>query len=220
MGFHSRDSGVQTVDAGDVPQTDKEAMDISTIGIDVMKIELPRYERSLGSFIQSISDTVCDVLRASEFIGRCVYLTIPICLLYFGFPSQLTPNERHTLLQSCETSGGDDGLGLQRLYMIWTLKEAYTKAIGFGLGFDFKRIEVDCVKKLVYIDDRAPRGWEFKTFNLERQGDQYQVAVARFTGDSDGGASANGHVDDRGLVNAAEWLVQYDAASLIERVAE
>jgi len=190
MGFHSRDSGVQTVDAGDTPQTDKEAVDISTIGIDVMKIELPRYERSLGSFIQSISDT-------------------------------LTPNERHNLLESCETSGGDDGLGLQRLYMIWTLKEAYTKAIGFGLGFDFKRIEVDTVKKRVHIDDRAPHGWEFTSFNLERQGDQYQVAIARFTGDSDGGgAGVNGHVDDCGLVNAAEWLVQYDAASLIECVAK
>lgn len=103
--------------------------------------------------------------------------------------------------------------------MMWTLKEAYTKAIGFGLGFDFKRIEVDVLRNQVHIDGRVPQGWEFTTFKLERQGDQYQVAVARFTGDSDGGASTAGHVDERGLVNQAEWLVQLDAASLIKRVA-
>ena len=59
MGFHSREPGIiETQDTGDAPQTDGMAMDISTIGIDVMKIELPRYERSLDSFVNSISDTV------------------------------------------------------------------------------------------------------------------------------------------------------------------
>ena len=29
---------------------------------------------------------------------------------------------------------------LSRLLSLWTLKEAYTKALGFGLGFDFSRV--------------------------------------------------------------------------------
>lgn len=132
----------------------------------------------------------------------------------------MTPLERRTLLESREASGDDDGLGLQRLFLIWTLKEAYTKAIGFGLGFDFKRIEIDVLTGRVTVDGRNPQGWEFTTFNLAQQGDQYQVAVARFTGNVDEKMVGFVHVDARGLVSAASWLVQYDAASLIKLVAE
>lgn len=42
------------------PQTKKKVvMDVTNIGIDVMKVALPRFEKSFPSFVQSISDTVC-----------------------------------------------------------------------------------------------------------------------------------------------------------------
>lgn len=38
---------------------------------------------------------------------------------------------------------GQEDEGLRRLYDLWTHKEALTKNIGLGMGFDFARIEVD-----------------------------------------------------------------------------
>ncbi|CAN0459320.1 unnamed protein product, partial [Scytosiphon promiscuus] len=34
----------------------------------------------------------------------------------------------------------DDAAKLQRFYLHWSLKEAYVKAIGQGLGYDLRRI--------------------------------------------------------------------------------
>jgi len=39
-------------------------------------------------------------------------------------------------------SANDDAVTLSRLYDVWTYKEAFTKAIGKGLGFDFTSVEV------------------------------------------------------------------------------
>lgn len=108
---------------------------------------------------------------------------------------------------------------MRALYLIWTLKEAYTKAIGLGLGFDFKRVEVDVHAMRITVDGKPLLGWEFTAFVLEsRPGDEYQVAVARFTGDD----GVTGHVATRGLVdgNGDGWLSRYDAGDLIERISK
>ena len=116
---------------------------------------------------------------------------------------------------------------LQRLYLVWTLKEAYTKALGLGLGFDFKRIEVDVRANRISVDGTAPIGWEFTAFNLKSPSseNEYQVAVARFTGGAASeGSDVWGHVDVRGRVDAEtdkpDWFVHYDADGFIRRVAE
>jgi hypothetical protein len=49
---------------------------------------------------------------------------------------------------------------LMHLFLLWTLKESYTKALGLGLGFDFKRVEYDCERDLFRVDKRPVRGWE------------------------------------------------------------
>ncbi|KAI5120917.1 hypothetical protein M0805_002897 [Coniferiporia weirii] len=180
---------LHTPQHGDTPQTEEKDVDVKTIGVDVMKVALPRYEKTLASFVRSISDT-------------------------------LTPSECNSLLKSDDNN--DENVHperLRRLYFIWTLKEAYTKAIGLGLGFNFKRIDVDVHASQITVDGGRPHGWEFSAFTLEsRPGDEYQVAVARFTG----GVGATGHVDVHGLVNTsgASWFSQYDAESMIERLAE
>ena len=67
-------------------------------------------------------------------------------------------------------------------------------------------------------DGRPLVGWEFTAFTLEsRPGDEYQVAIARFTGRN----GLTGHVATRGLVdgNGEGWLSEYDAGELIEQVS-
>jgi len=157
-------------------------MDSSNIGVDVMRIRLPRHDKDLHTFIDSIADT-------------------------------LTPQERRTLLELAKSIPAEEGL--RKVFLIWTLKEAYTKAIGFGLGFDFKRIEYDVLENRLTVDGRVPHGWEFVAFELDRPSERYQIAVARFTGSEE-----EAHVDLRGLVNEGRWLVEFDAASLIRPVAE
>lgn len=111
--------------------------------------------------------------------------------------------------------------GVRRLFLTWTLKEAYTKALGVGLGFDFRRIEVDVRTNTVAVDGRAPDGWEFMVFQLGEDGekDRYQVAIARFTGNEQ-----PARVDVRdGVVHAgahAPWFVHYDAPTLIKLTAD
>jgi len=64
---------------------------------------------------------------------------------------------------------------------VWTAKEAYTKALGLGLGFDFRRIECDVVAGTVTVDGGVPGGWELARFSVSVGGDAYEGAVANFT---------------------------------------
>jgi 4'-phosphopantetheinyl transferase len=68
----------------------------------------------------------------------------------------------------------------RRFAQYWTLKEAYGKAIGKGLGVPFERICCrfgDSGEPQVSLDvvDAEPKRWQFKTFHL---GDRHVVALA------------------------------------------
>lgn len=65
---------------------------------------------------------------------------------------------------------------------MWTLKEAYTKALGLGLGFDFRRVEFDVVNLIVRVDGQIPQGWHFSMFIIEGGEDFYQGVVAEYVG--------------------------------------
>jgi len=118
-----------------------------------------------------------DVMRLNVPRGQKIPEFISI------FEDQLTPLEKSVLAPSMPLP---DDEALRRFFLIWTLKEAYTKALGFGLGFDFKRIEYDVPRNLVCIDGVAPAEWEFTRFDIcTGVGDSEQKYVgmtARYVG--------------------------------------
>ncbi|KAF9646976.1 hypothetical protein BDM02DRAFT_3098972 [Thelephora ganbajun] len=91
----------------------------------------------------------------------------------------LTPYEKQTLNPSPPVSSSE---ALYHFYLIWTLKEAYTKALGLGLGFDFQRIEYDKTKNRVKVDGIILKGWTFDIFRVPdpqgKEGDQGYIGVA------------------------------------------
>jgi len=91
---------------------------------------------------------------------------------------------------------------------MWTLKEAYTKALGLGLGFDFRRVEFDVLNLIVRVDSQIPQGWNFSMFVIEDGEDFYQGVVAEYVG----GTSTN-------VVNELtkpNWLTIHEAVPFTE----
>lgn len=68
---------------------------------------------------------------------------------------------------------------------MWTLKEAYTKALGIGLGFDFRRIEFDVPNRIVRVDKKIPQGWKFSMFEIRDGDDLYEGVVADYMGEGE-----------------------------------
>lgn len=97
------------------------------------------------------------------------------------------------------------------------MKEAYTKALGLGLGFDFSRIEYDVEGETLTVDGETPLGWQFVKFEIEneRNGEQeaYQGVAARYTGGNETVISAHDS-------NYGNWLVHYDATSFVTRAIQ
>lgn len=97
---------------------------------------------------------------------------------------------------------------LKRFFWMWTLKEAYTKALGLGLGFDFKRIEFDVIERIVQVDGKVPEGWRFNMFVINDGEDQYQGVIAEY----------HGGIQTEVIMEAdnTSWLKTYDAIPFTE----
>jgi len=130
---------------------------------------------------------------------------ITLSQLVDSVSSQLTPLEQTLLCSDVPESEA-----IRRFYWVWTLKEAYTKALGIGLGFDFRRIEYDVVEENITIDGEPARGWQFRKFEVAHTGSRYVGIAARFIG----GRNISLVELDEGC------LVCYDAASFVQRAIE
>ena len=102
-----------------------------------------------------------------------------------SFQKQLTEEEKRLL------SGDDvpENEAVSRFYLIWTIKEAYTKAIGLGLGFDLQRIGYNGATKTVAVDGVAATEWQFETSQVTVDEEAYRVTVAQFVGNGNGGGT-------------------------------
>lgn len=105
------------------------------------------------------------------------------------------------------------------MFRLWALKEAYTKTLGLGLGFDFARVECDLEKQRVRIDGQSPAaqdGWEFIETSLEVHGDPYAIVAARrhprshAQTQTEGGAAVEQRVPD------ITWFTRIDAVHFVE----
>lgn len=118
------------------------------------------------------------------------------------FGEQLTALERRQLRALTPTEV------LRHFFWIWTTKEAYTKALGLGLGFDFNRVEVDVAAHTIRVDGAIPKGWRFIRFEVSSASGAPYVGVAAELGLSDTPA-----VIDK--VSNDTPVVRYDATSFI-----
>ena len=80
---------------------------------------------------------------------------------------------------------------ISSFYLIWTLKEAYTKAIGQGLGFGLQRIEYNVATKTVTVDGVLATEWQFETSQVTVDEEAYRITVAQFVGSSNGGGTVD-----------------------------
>jgi len=98
-----------------------------------------------------------------------------------------------TQLEISNIVNNPDEITLKRLCILLALKEAYIKAIGQPIGFDFSRLEFDVPSKRVTGDGNALVGWEFRVFgaklgvargpNLKQE--EYQCVCAYYRGTPD-----------------------------------
>jgi len=119
----------------------------------------------------------------------------------------LTVSEKASLIPDPPVS---EGQSLHHFFLIWTLKEAYTKALGIGLGFDFKRIEYDSAGNHIKVDGEVLKGWEFQVFELpsdRAESGGYIGVVAIFVG---GG-------DEETIVKTSDSLSTFTAEKFLNR---
>jgi 4'-phosphopantetheinyl transferase len=93
------------------------------------------------------------------------------------------------------------------------MKEAYTKALGLGMSFDFSRMEYNLTKDILTIDGEIPKGWQLIKFEIVHERDMYQGVAARFVGGDETQVLPRSS-------QRADWLVHYDAASFVSRAIE
>ncbi|KAJ6516113.1 hypothetical protein C8R45DRAFT_232137 [Mycena sanguinolenta] len=120
---------------------------------------------------------------------------------------QLTTVERRLI-----SSAADEAQGLERFFWMWTAKEAYTKALGIGLGFDFSRVEFDPALDVIRVDGTIPKGWVLSKFKIVQGVDIYQGVVAEFVGGDDTVVNPDSQPH--------EWLAVLDATSFIENAIQ
>lgn len=162
------------------------------IGVDVMKLVIPDRFTFKG-FVDTVGDAVCHETVVPRWPTDNY--------------AQLTISEKASLIPDPPVS---EGRNLYHFFLIWTLKEAYTKALGIGLGFDFKRIEYDNAYDHIKVDGEVLKGWEFQVFELPNDRGEaggYIGVVAIFVG---GGNEAT-------IIKTSDSLFTFTAEQFLNR---
>jgi len=102
-----------------------------------------------------------------------------------SFYHKLTPLE----MTFIKPEDGDEVV-LRRLCLLLALKQAYIKAIGQPMGFDWARLEFNVPRQTVTGDNVPLLGWEFRVWTSDIGGtrgevaveEKYQCAIAFFRG--------------------------------------
>jgi 4'-phosphopantetheinyl transferase len=97
---------------------------------------------------------------------------------------------------------------------MWTVKEAYTKALGLGMGFEFSRVEFDAVQRQIRIDGKAATGWKFILFTILDGDNPYEGVAAEFVGGDES------EVQDEVAKDCSSWLTVVDALSVLQRAVD
>ncbi|KAN0061204.1 hypothetical protein ACQY0O_006939 [Thecaphora frezii] len=141
------------------------------LGVDVMKLALPKFDKDVTSF--------CETMDMA-----------------------LTPNEKTWVLSPLSSAHlsreENEEEALHRLLDLWTYKEAFTKNVGKGLGFDFQTVEVALHRleqdrtarctggawpgAVLEIKGEAEPAYVFWELQLGKGGDRSQVVVAQGPG--------------------------------------
>jgi 4'-phosphopantetheinyl transferase len=99
-------------------------------------------------------------------------------------------SKKLTALELSHISGQEDATKLRRLCITLAMKDAYIKAIGQPVGFDYSRLEFDVGNKRAFGDGHILGGWEFRVFTANlgvARGtklvqEQYECVCAFFRG--------------------------------------
>jgi len=124
---------------------------------------------------------------------------------------QLSPVELSTLRNKSSTPA----TVLSQIFWLWTIKEAYTKALGQGLGFDFSRISFHFDTDKIYVDGEVLRGYEFILFSVKVKGSGlYQGVVVRCIGGEQECSVIRKDVSMSGPNE--EWVEVWEGEKLVE----
>jgi len=160
-----------------------------------------------------VAIAVCDALHfpSANSIGVDVMkIRIPARETFLSFvqtvSDQLTAREYDLLF-----NGVTEYEGSRRFFWMWTMKEAYTKALGIGLGFDFKRVEYIVSQEEVFVDGKILKGWIFRKFEIIDKDDLYLGVVAHNVGGEQPASIFP-------VQPNADWLTQIEAAGFAEEM--
>lgn len=105
-----------------------------------------------------------------------------------------------------------DDVVLRRLCIILALKQAYIKAIGQPIGFDWRRLNFDPKNAKAYGDKEPLQGWEFRMFKAQlgvaRRNvvivEEYQCVCAFFRGAAE--SKFEWHTDPKELESWVQFI--------------
>ncbi|EJT97688.1 hypothetical protein DACRYDRAFT_84718 [Dacryopinax primogenitus] len=119
---------------------------------------------------------------------------------------QLTPGE----LASLQQPMSDEHL-IERAFIIWTIKEAFIKAIGEGMAFDLQQIDCRLDQGAIWVSGMPATEWQFRLWAIEivpagmaRQ--RYAVTTCEWVGEGGGVIFENGSSDRLELMLGTDLL--------------